>query len=215
MNSTIDTLLAKLDAHPRSLLFARLADAYLKAERMDQAIEICEQGLSHYSDYVNGHVIMGKCYVKVGLLEQAKAEFQQALQLDNEHAAALFHLGDIHREEKKYALAVNYYQQVLQKDPANESVQVRMSQLKHHSLTRTADVGSCFEEDTKSFEHESIYTTTLAEIYASQGLTERAIHILRRVLEHDPKQEEVLKRIQELEDTIQKLETGGDNGHNG
>ena len=48
MNDDIDMLLGKLDGHPGSLLFARLADAYLQADKVNEAIEVCEQGLAHH-----------------------------------------------------------------------------------------------------------------------------------------------------------------------
>jgi tetratricopeptide (TPR) repeat protein len=216
VNSEIDTLLVKLDAHPGSLVFARVASAYLKADKVNQAIQICEQGLSHHSDYANGHMIMSTCYFKVGLLEQAIRECEYVLALDPEHTAALYHLGDIYVEQKKFEQALNAYRRVLQLDPYNESVRERIVQLQNHtgdSVTKlTYDRA---EDDSRTSLEASIVTPTLADIYASQGLTERAINVLRRLLERASNKEDVLHRIKELEEELQTTKTGGDHGNDG
>ncbi|MFQ6093636.1 MAG: tetratricopeptide repeat protein [bacterium] len=216
MDSEIDELLGRLDAHPGSLIFARLADLYLRADKMDQAIEVCEQGLSHHSDYVSGHVVMAKCYSKIGLVDQAKAEYHRALELDGEHLTALFHLGDIYYEEKKFDLALHSYRRVLQLDPYNESAKKRIGHLKGYGAVKTTEFnGSLEPADAKEAQEDSIATATLAEIYASQGLTDRAINVLRRLLERNPNSEEVRNRIKELEKRLQMTQAGGDHGHDG
>lgn len=215
MNSEIDTLLTQLDAHPESLLFARLACEYMKADKMNQAIQVCEQGLSHRPDYVTGHVIMGKCYSKVGLLEQAKAEFQRVLELDPEHAGALLYLGNVFAEEKNADLAQNCFEQILQIDPLNESAKKYSTDLKQISSFKASTFDSGLENGDVETSHQySIYTTTLAEIYASQGLTQKAIEVLHRVLRRNPKEDDVQDRIHELEETLQKEVAGGSDGHN-
>ncbi|UCE19983.1 MAG: tetratricopeptide repeat protein [Gemmatimonadota bacterium] len=216
MNSEIDTLLGKLDAHPGSLVFARVAGAYLKADKVNQAIQICEQGLSHHSDYATGHMIMAACYFKVGLLEQAIRECEHVLELDPEHMAVLYHLGDIYVEQKNFEQALNAYQRVLQLDPYNEAARERIVQLQHHTgdnVTKLTDDRAGDEGRTSP--EASIVTPTLADIYASQGLTERAITVLRRLLERAPDKEDVLHRITELEEELKMTKTGGDHGNDG
>ena len=46
---------------------------------------------------------------------------------------------------------------------------------------------------------EEIYTKTLAELYAGQGATDRAIETYRKMLDHDPTNETFRKRVAELE----------------
>ena len=216
MNSEIDTLLIKWDAHPGSLIFARVASAYLRSDNTNQAIQVCEQGLSQHSDYANGHMVMAMCYFKVGLLEQAIRECERVLELDREHPSAFFYLGEIYAEQKQFDQALHAYQKVLQHDPYNESAQERLAQLQ----TRTAESGSRLnpegaEDDRQAPMDDSIITPTLADIYASQGLTERAIHVLRCFLGRASNQEDVLRRIRELEEELRITQAGGDHGNHG
>jgi len=60
-----------------------------------------------------------------------------------------------------------------------------------------------------------IATPTLADIYASQGLTDRAFAVLRRLLERSPNRDEVVKKIHELERELATRPTGGDHGYDG
>ena len=214
MNTEIDTLLAKLDAHPESLVFARVANAFLKTDKVNQAIQVCEQGLSHHNDYANGHMVMATCYFKVGLLEQAIKECERVLELDKEHIAASYHLGEIFVEQKKFDQALQSYQRVLQLDPYNESARERIAQLQNH----TAENGSKInyvraEDDTEKLLEDPILTPTLADIYASQGLTERAINVLQRLLKSSIDKEFVLQRIRELEEELRMMHAGGDDGN--
>ena len=216
MNSEIDTLLAKLDAHPGSLVFARVASAYLKAEKVNQAIQVCEQGLSYHSNYANGHMVMAACYYKVGLLEQAIKECELVLKLDMEHIAAIYLRGEIYVEQKKYDKALTCYKRILQIDPLNESARERIAQLQSHTGESDARLNSDrAQDDFTPAPDDSIMTPTLAEIYASQGLTERAINVLRRLLKRAPDKEEVLHRIRELESELQLTQRRGDHGDNG
>ena len=44
-----------------------------------------------------------------------------------------------------------------------------------------------------------MYTRTLAELYASQGAARQAIEVLRRILAENPADEEIARRVEELE----------------
>jgi Tfp pilus assembly protein PilF len=215
MNTEIDSLLGKLDAHPGSLLFARLADAYLQTDKMNEAIDVCEQGLAHHTDYANGHMIMAKCYGRLGLRDQAKVELQRALELDNGHVAALINLGDIYYEEKRIDRALHCYRQAVNVDPLSQTVRKRISSVKGGGTLLTPEQES-HERDGGGQEdqQETIATVTLAEIYASQGLTEKAIDMFRRVLSCSPDREDIVYRIRTLEEQLQQEEQGGIYGDN-
>lgn len=214
MKDEIDIVLGKLDAYPGSLLFARLADAYLQADKMNEAIAVCEQGLAHHTEYANGHLIMARCYARLGLRDQAKIEFEQTLELDSEHMAAFLNLGDIYYEEKQIDRALHCYQRALEPDPLSEIVQQRISSLKHRGSLQAPEHEDHGKADDENRDlRETITTVTLAEIYASQGLIEKAVDMYRRVLTYSPDQRDVSDRIQELEERLRKEEEGGANGN--
>ena len=55
IGETIQRLEERLRENPKSLLFARLADLYLHQERIDEAIDLCLEGVQHHPSYVTGN----------------------------------------------------------------------------------------------------------------------------------------------------------------
>ena len=49
---TVQYLEDRLQSNPKSLLFARLADFYIKQGRIDDAIGLCKSGVKHNPDYI-------------------------------------------------------------------------------------------------------------------------------------------------------------------
>jgi Tfp pilus assembly protein PilF len=215
MVNDVDALLGKLDAHPNSLIFARLANTYLKSGRTDQAIHICEEGLSHRYGYLSGHVIMAKCYAKIGLVDQAKEEYHRTLKFDAGHIGALFHLGELSYGEKKYDHALTYFEQILFHDPLNKVAHKLIDELRDINSNTPEPCGHLENSKIEGDSSDKIATLTLAEIYATQGLSERAIQVLRHILEHHPDKTGILDRIRTLEQECQTVQDGGENGHNG
>ncbi|MGA2622255.1 MAG: tetratricopeptide repeat protein [Bacteroidota bacterium] len=62
---------AKLNQHPRSPLFARLAEEHLAAERVKDAKELCLSGLQKYPGYLTAQVILAKCYAEEQQIDKA------------------------------------------------------------------------------------------------------------------------------------------------
>ena len=216
MNADIHLFLAHLDKHPGSLMFARLAEACLQTDKITEAIDVCEQGLAHHPGYVNGHLVMGKCYARIGLREQAIREFQRTLEGDPEHVAALLNLGDIFDEEKRDHEALHYYQCALEADPLNSTIQKRIASLKGQRSLPDPDQGEALRIDsTEAPGDEMIATATLAGIYASQGLTAKALDMYRRLQARSPQRSDITMNIQELEEQLRNEEQGGTNGDNG
>jgi hypothetical protein len=70
------------------------------------------------------------------------------------------------------------------------------------------------EEASQEGTGANVATVTLAEIYFQQGLKEQALQIYRQLLEREPANESVRKRIQEIEATKSDGDgRGGDADH--
>ena len=116
--------------NPTSILFARLAEGFLKQGQVKRAAEICRQGLRYRPSYVAGHVVMGKCHLAGGFFEEARQEFQKVLQLDADHPAALWYLGQIDLKLGWEDLALRHFELALILDPLNASLIAQIEKLK-------------------------------------------------------------------------------------
>jgi tetratricopeptide (TPR) repeat protein len=250
MPGQLDRLEKICSKNPTSILFARLADAYLSRGDVKRASEVCRRGLRYRPSYVTGHVVMGKCHLAAGRLEEARQEFHKVLQLDPDHVAAFWHLGRVHLEMGWKDLALDNFRQAHSLDPFNRELAGRIEALETlppatrdggdagrsasadvdgldlapsaaytfptdvdgpETTPETLDLASLAREIQEEGdlspagpgarspgENAGIATFTLAEIYASQGLVERAVGLLEQVLVREPGHQEARRRLEEL-----------------
>ncbi len=115
-----------LSENPGSILFARLADAYLQLEKVDEAIKICEAGTKKYPFYATGHYILGKSYLAKKLYEQAEKEFKRVLLFDPKFLSAHKNYGDLMKEIGWENTCEMSYRKILQIDPLDESAREKV-----------------------------------------------------------------------------------------
>ncbi len=130
--SASHTRLEKICAkNPTSLLFARLAEEFLRRGDVKRASDICRRGLRYRPSYVAGHVVMGKCYLAAGRYEEARQEFHKVLQLDSDHLAAYWHLGQIDLEMGWEELALQSFRRAYTLDAFHPELPARIQALQN------------------------------------------------------------------------------------
>jgi tetratricopeptide (TPR) repeat protein len=94
LHQRITWLEEQLSKNPQTPLFTRLAAHYLQAGRAEDALRLCDEGLSQYPFYSTAHLIKGKALVELGMMAEAKREFQVVHELLPDNAAvAKLHAG--------------------------------------------------------------------------------------------------------------------------
>jgi len=125
----IQWLEARLQDNPKSLFFARLADCYVKQGRLDEAIELCEEGVKHHPSYVTGNFILAKAYLAKNDREKAEAEFKKVLSHDRQYLAAHRELGDLMARTGWENKAIMHYKDILQIDPGDNDTHLMYQKL--------------------------------------------------------------------------------------
>lgn len=72
----IKALEERLAHEPQSPLFARLASYYLGTGRAKDALRLCDNGLAHFPFYSTAHLIKGNALVSLGMMADAKHEYE-------------------------------------------------------------------------------------------------------------------------------------------
>jgi hypothetical protein len=87
----IKSLEQRLANETQSPLFARLASYYLQAGRASDALRLCDDGLAIYPFYSTAHLVKGRALVDLGMLAEAKHEYEVVHELlpTNETVARL------------------------------------------------------------------------------------------------------------------------------
>jgi len=126
---SLESLQVLLQQNPNSLTFGRVADVLLKLGRVDEAIQLCEDGLRRHPSYVTGHMVLGKCYLKKKLFDQAEKEFKRVLLFDPRYLAAHKYYGDLMREIGWDNTCEMSYRKIMQIDPLDKGVRVVIEEL--------------------------------------------------------------------------------------
>ncbi len=192
----LDKLFERYRRAPHSFVFAPLADACRKAGRIDEAIEICENGLKLHPEYTSAHVVLAKCFHDQGKAKEAEAEFNKVLSLDPENLVALKYLGMMAAERGNKVEAVSYFTHILEMDPDNEEILAKFAELDDSDDEEILDLKPIEDDEFEGKEivlgeddvatSDELATVTLADIFAAQGYKEKAIKIYREVLSKDP-----------------------------
>jgi tetratricopeptide (TPR) repeat protein len=118
----LESLQVLLQQNPNSLTFGRVAEALMQQGRLDEAIQLCEEGIRRHPYYVTGHMVLGKCYLQKKLFDQAEKEFKRVLMFDPKYLAAHKHYGDLMREIGWDNTCEMSYRKILQIDPLDAAV---------------------------------------------------------------------------------------------
>jgi len=155
---TINFLRKKIEKNPKSILFARLADYYLKQKRIKEALELCTKGCEYNPDYITGNYILAKIYLTMGDHEKAETQFKKVISHDRYFLSAHKHLGDMMAKIGWENKAINHYKDILKLDPMEQEA---FQMLETFSLEENSDETETFEhtfpttEDTNEFEESS------------------------------------------------------------
>ncbi|MCX6112586.1 MAG: tetratricopeptide repeat protein [Proteobacteria bacterium] len=75
----LEKYLKEYQENPRSRVFAPLAETYRKSGLVDEAIEICKEGLEYHPNFLSGIVALARCYFDKGLYTAAIKEFEKVI----------------------------------------------------------------------------------------------------------------------------------------
>jgi tetratricopeptide (TPR) repeat protein len=215
----LETLFRKYENAPDSYVFAPLADAYRKSGMLEEALEICKKGLRKHPRYPSGKVVLGKCYFDLGEVDEAQSSFEEVLGLDAQNLVALKYLGMIQAGRGDLDAARGHFKRILALDPDNREITSMLEDLQVAEDTgmtppRRSFKDGDFEGDPISLgdddgASDELATTTLADIYAAQGYKDKAARIYKEVLQRQPTNEAIKKKLSDMEGGVPTDESPG------
>ena len=155
--SEIDKLEARFRDNPKGRNFAPLADAYRKAGLIDNAIDLCQNGLKLHPDYVSAYIVYARCLVDKKDDAAALGVFKKVLELDGENIIALRGLAELAERNGKYEEEVEWLSRLLNADPMNGDAAEALARAKAKAAAPTA----AMDKPVFAIEHEEKVETTL------------------------------------------------------
>lgn len=136
---------------PTSIVFAAIADFFLRYGLVDDALRICLEGLNHHPDFVSGRLVLAKVFLQKKEFPRAKEELKKVLNQVPEQAKALelmrlteerqtpvapeasswetISMAKIYQSQGLIGQAREVYQSILARDPNNQEAKTRLAQL--------------------------------------------------------------------------------------
>lgn len=185
---------------PESLAFARLADEYRKAGRLERALETVREGLVRHPAYLGGRVVHARVLQDLGADEEAVHAFEKVLEVDPFNLIALQSLADIHEARGEGEAARRWAQRLVEAEPLDEDARARLRRLEARAGKGDrmgeqlegperrdpdgSDQGPAPRPEPE--EDAGPVTSTMAELCMTQGLYGEAIRIYERLLGERP-----------------------------
>jgi tetratricopeptide (TPR) repeat protein len=216
----------KLARRPRSPLFARLADAYVRDGRTESAKELLLSGIEKYPDYPAAHLVLARCYaaeanypealVHLRISVSALPEVEHLLELEEQWEGQTRRPAPPERvlqPEPESAAAVAEAEFALVSEPRPAPAPVpspepaaaaQETRVPQPAAPIPAPVRPAPSPAAGRIEDGRIVSKTLAEIYAMQGEYGEAIITYTMLKHHRPQMSaECDLRISELEQALQ------------
>ena len=177
----IEAYTARLKDHPTSLVFLPLAEIHFQRGHLQDAIDVCRHGLRHHGSLTKAKLLMGELLFQQGLFTESGDWLRSVLVDHPEHDVAKDFLGRIQRAGQDRQPVV-----VTPRPAAELGTPVEVKPDAHGGSAASAP-------------DEAYQTTTMAELYAKQGLTADAIALYKKIVAQQPNHEQAKRRLKELE----------------
>jgi tetratricopeptide (TPR) repeat protein len=112
-----------LARNPQSVLFLPLAEEFMKAGRLSEAIVILEEGLATHPTSQNARVALGRAYYQAGNNAKARLFLEEVVQSNPQNLLAQRTLAEIYVEENALGPAMRACSVLLAANPKDEEVQ--------------------------------------------------------------------------------------------
>jgi tetratricopeptide (TPR) repeat protein len=125
----IAELSAKLQKEPGSRLFVPLAEEYVKAGMLEEAVQVLIDGLKKHPDFLVARVTLGKIYFQQGKFPEARQELEAVVAVSPDNLIALRKLAVLYRQDKLLDKARHCCELLLAANPKDAEIQQLLQEM--------------------------------------------------------------------------------------
>ena len=188
----IDTLQKNPEAF---IAWVNFGDLRRQQGRIDEAIEMFRRSIALKRE-ASMHNDLGGLLLGQGNFEEARVQFELALELDSAYALAYNNLGIMYFELKDFDRAIVNFEKAVSLDPQNA--------LAHHNLGAIRETTGALDEAIRNYElalkimpENATTHTNLGRVYVKLGQRDRGIPHLMVALRLDPNQQVAREVLQQ------------------
>jgi tetratricopeptide (TPR) repeat protein len=208
-------LTEKREGEASSVSFLQKAEALLGEGRYEEAIGTCREGLERNPEVLAGRVLLGRCYLEKGMMDQARKELEKVAQEIEACLPVYRFLSQIYLQAKEVDKALEVMRKTMYfTAPAEPEVKkttpLEMGLL-HRGKYPPFSVPPLAEQERRvkkevteeqgkeNKEAVPFQTDTLAEIYIKQGRLDKALAVYRDILKREPENANVRAKFEALQ----------------
>jgi tetratricopeptide (TPR) repeat protein len=186
----------RLAREPSSQAYAALADAYRRAGRVDEAIDLCRRGLERHPGYATARLILAKALVDREDVGGARAEVERFLEREPDHEPALRLAVEcaLRLADPRGALA--HLRRLLALDPDDRTAQGQLRALE--VATGRAGPGGEAGGLWPVLGDDTYATVAFGDLCVAQGLLDEATAVFGRLVLRAPDHDIARTRLAEL-----------------
>ena len=129
LSPKIQDLAARLNRDPDSKIFLQLAEEYRKEGLLEEALLVCKGGLKKHPGYQSARVALGRIFLSLNQLEEARAELEAVLRGAPDNLLANRLLGDLLVKMGDKEAALERYRAVHMYGPSDPDIAVKIQKL--------------------------------------------------------------------------------------
>ncbi len=197
-----------LSSDPTSNTFSQLADILCKQGKVDKAIGVLIQGLTHNKNNVTARFMLGKIYYDRWLIEQAKKEMEKVLEISPDNVEAAKLLSQIYTSEDKFDKALSTLEgaYVFHRDDSMLADEINKIETLI-SEKQSEKSGRVFEtpiesrkihqvQADESIAGNEIYTETMLELCIEQGEYDTAREIIDKIYANESDRNSAIEKLE-------------------
>ncbi len=177
-----------IQAEPSCELYRRLAQCYAQLGMEAAAMDAVRQVLRYQPGDIDATLLLGDLHRAQQEYDEAAAAYDLVLGADADNAAALLGQAQLALSQSLYARAREF----LAKASACGADVVLLRQLQRQLDEATCKADNCVAEE------QPLLSATLARLYLSQGMPEKAAAVYRQLLKRDPGKQEYAEELRKL-----------------
>ncbi|MFC1481857.1 tetratricopeptide repeat protein [Candidatus Neomarinimicrobiota bacterium] len=107
---------------PQPMIYFARARNLIETGAARAAIEIADEGLGRYPDEGDLYYVRGRAYARIGMLDEARTDYYDAISLGNSRSEVYLELGDASMQAANYVTAIRAYTIYLDTEPGDGEV---------------------------------------------------------------------------------------------
>ena len=188
--------------HFDTVLFPVLAEIYQTKGEYDRAKRVCEIGLGHNPDCLDGYYILSQAEMGLGNLSMAEKWMKKVLNQDPSHKSAASGLPMVQEQLKRSVATLNSsWKKALKVDPNNQFAKDYLNSKKNkkNTVLKKTNKEKPPKKNKKDLNIENVTisprlaTFTLVRVLKSQGLYYQALDILDILAERGENKKKIAK----------------------